>query len=187
MSKFFVLVVALAVALATGPISFGAEKRWIEKDGVVYLTVKSDGTTGPQWINRLEERGFLVRYDNGNTDILNSPTFKPTSRVVYKVVVLKGEPSDITAEAAFDRAKKMGLVRPPIEVACLIREKISDKDMKKMGFWSIYVLHEPVKNVSGNGLERILSPNVGGVGDRLVPCPVIRLGGEGNGFAFVMP
>src|SRR3989344_4861228 len=33
---------------------------WREKDGVIYFSVTSDGTTGEDWITRLESQGLQV-------------------------------------------------------------------------------------------------------------------------------
>ncbi|MCX6763157.1 MAG: hypothetical protein NTZ97_00255, partial [Candidatus Moranbacteria bacterium] len=52
--------------------------RWREQDGVIYFTLPpTDGTTGSQWIERLEKKGF--RIGNYAKSILRSSDFKPTS------------------------------------------------------------------------------------------------------------
>jgi hypothetical protein len=35
-------------------------RSWREEDGVIYFSVTSDGTTGEEWITRLEQGGFCV-------------------------------------------------------------------------------------------------------------------------------
>lgn len=35
-------------------------RSWREEDGVIYFSVTSDGTTGEDWITRLESKGFRV-------------------------------------------------------------------------------------------------------------------------------
>jgi hypothetical protein len=40
-------------------------------------------------------------------------------------------------------------VKPNPEVACLIREKFSDKDMEAMGLVWIVAMHEPIKDSDG--------------------------------------
>ena len=33
-----------------------SNRRWQEKDGIIYFSVASGGTTGPQWIDHLEQK-----------------------------------------------------------------------------------------------------------------------------------
>ena len=63
-------------------------RSWTEKDGVIYFSVTSDGTTGEQWIARLEGKGF--RLSGYTKQVLRSPDFKPTSGITTDVAVLKG-------------------------------------------------------------------------------------------------
>ncbi|MFA6295709.1 MAG: hypothetical protein WC666_04855, partial [Candidatus Paceibacterota bacterium] len=59
---------------------------WYEKNGVIYLSVTSDGTTGSQWIERLEDKNFHLR--DYTKSVLCSLDFKPTSGVTTKIAVL---------------------------------------------------------------------------------------------------
>src|SRR3989344_110555 len=63
-------------------------RNWREQDGVIYFSVTSDGTTGPQWIERLEGKGF--RLSDYAKSVLRSPDFKPTSGVTTEIAILKG-------------------------------------------------------------------------------------------------
>jgi hypothetical protein len=123
---------------------------WQEQNGVIYLSVTSDGTTGPQWINRLEKKGFRISdYAKG---ILCSPDFKPTSGVTYEVAVLKGmlfEDRDRITKKIRAEAERRNFTKPNAEVACLIREKFTDKELETMGLWWIVVMHEPIKDSGG--------------------------------------
>ena len=122
-----------------------------EENGVIRFLVTSDGTTGPEWIERLERKGFRV---GGHTkSILRSPDFKPTSGVTIEIAVLKGElfeGDDRTTENVRVEAGRRGLMAPNAEVACLIREKFSDKEIKEIGLWSIIVMHEPIEDSDGD-------------------------------------
>src|SRR3989344_1798944 len=57
-------------------------RRWREQDGVIYLSVTSGSTTGPEWIKRLESKGFQL--SKWAKDLLNSSDFKPTNGVTYE-------------------------------------------------------------------------------------------------------
>jgi hypothetical protein len=132
-------------------------RSWREEDGVIYFSVTSDGTTGEDWITRLESKGFLV--GDYAKQVLRSPDFKPTNSVTTEVAVPKGmlfeDQSRITknirAEAyagTFTQGRK--LFDPNAELACLIREKFTDKDIEAMGLWWIVAMHEPIKDFDGD-------------------------------------
>lgn len=162
--------------------------KWHEKDGVIYFTVVSDGTTGEEWITWLETNGF--RASKYAKSVLLSPDFVPTTGVAYQVAVLKGKSfsdkdrvtSMIRAEAASRSWNK-----PPAELACLIRKKFSDEDLKAMGLWWIVTFHEPIKD--SDGRLSLLAASRRGDGrwlDACYDCPDCRWGAFG-GFAFVVP
>lgn len=162
-------------------------RQWSEKDGVVYFSVTSDGTTGLQWIERLEKKGF--RLSKWAKDVLNSPDFKPTNGIISDIAVLKGmlwNDSDRTTKNIRAEAEKKNLAKPNAEVACLIREKFSDKELEAMGLWWIVAMHEPIKDSGGD--PSLLSASRSGDGQGLDAA-----GGRpgdrwcrGDGFAFVV-
>jgi hypothetical protein len=126
--------------------------KWIEESGVITIVLPAtDGTTGEQWITRTEKKGN--RTGDYAKQLLRSPDFKPTIGVVYTVKVLKGElfsdsgriTKDIRAEA-----KKRKFLKPNAEVACLLREYLSDEELEAMGLWWIVVMHEPIKDSGGD-------------------------------------
>ena len=161
--------------------------RWREKGGVIYFNVTSDGTTGENWITRLESKGFRV--GDCPKQALRSPVFKPTSGGTTEVAVLRGclfEDNDrytakIRAEA--DRGQRS---TPNAELACLIREKFTDKEIEAMGLIWIVAMHEPINNSDGD--PRLLDANRCGDGRGLDACG----GGPGyrwfrdDGFAFAV-
>ena len=126
-------------------------QKWTEKDGVVYFSVTSDGVTGEEWITRLESKGF--RAGDYVKNVLRSKGFKPTAGITYEVAVLKGElfsdSERITKNIRKD-AKNRKFTTPNAEVACLIREKFSDKELEAMGLYWIVVMHEPIKDSDGD-------------------------------------
>ena len=127
--------------------------KWHEKNGEINLgSVTSDGTTGPDWIKRLKKNGFRV--DNWAKMALVSPYFKPTNGVTTKITILKGESwldgarTTENIRYAADHHWLVQLIAPNAEVACLIREKFTDKEIKEMGFSMIVTMHEPIKDNS---------------------------------------
>ena len=162
-------------------------RSWREEDGVIYFSVESDGTTGEDWIKRLEGHGFRV--GDYAKQVLRTPSFKPTSGVTTEVAVLKGmlfeDQSRITSKIRAE-ADKRKLSKPNAELACLIREKFMDKEIEAMGLWYIVAMHEPINDSVGDpsllyadryGVGRWLNAYIGG--------PVSRWD-RGNGFAFAV-
>lgn len=124
---------------------------WREEDGVIYFLVTSDGTTGKDWIKRLSDNGFRV--GDYAEQMLRSPDFKPTNGVTTEVAVLKGmlfeDNNRITTKIRAE-ANMRKFSKPNAELACLIRLKFTDKEIKAMGLWYILAMHEPI-NDSGGG------------------------------------
>lgn len=122
-------------------------KKWREEDGKIYFSVVSDGTTGPEWIERLKKNGCKVEESAKN--ILRSNGFNPTIGGITTVVVLKNElfeENDRNTKNIRVEADKRNFVKPNAEIACLIREKFLDKEIEDMGISTIVVMHEPIKD-----------------------------------------
>lgn len=162
-------------------------RRWREQDGIIYFSVTSDGTTGSEWIKRLEEKCFRV--GNYAKSVLRSPDFKPTSGVTTEVAVLKGmlfEDDDLITKKIRAEAEKRKFQKPNAEVACLIRENFSDEEIKAMELWWIIVMHEPIMDSGGD--PRLLGAGRDGGGRWLRACydGPDRRWGRGGGFAFAV-
>lgn len=152
-------------------------RSWREEDGVIYFSVTSDGTTGEDWIKHLEGNGFRV--GDYAKQVLRSPDFKPTSGVTTEVAVLKGmlfEDNDRITKKIRAEADKRKLSKPNAELACLIREKFTDKEIEAMGLWWIVAMHEPIKDSGGDPI--LLGAGRGGGGRWLGACG----GGPGDGW-----
>lgn len=125
--------------------------KWTEEGGVIYFTLTSDGTTGEQWIDRLERKGYLIsKYAKS---YLLSNNFKPTLNVTTKVAVLKDVllgAFDTTAEQIRKEARNRHLYTPNAELACLIRYKFSKRKLKSMGLGWLVVMHRPISYPEGN-------------------------------------
>lgn len=125
-------------------------QKWREKDGVIYLSVTSDGATGPEWIERLEKKGFRV--SDYAKSVLRSTDFKPTTGITTEVAILKGslyEDSNRITKKIREDATDRHLMMPAAEVACLIRENFSDEDIEAMGLVWIVTMHEPINDSDG--------------------------------------
>lgn len=123
---------------------------WREVDGVIYFSVTSNGTTGEEWLARLGKKGYHV---SAYTKILLlSEDFKQTSGVTTEVAVLKGvifKDVDRITKKIRAEAERRKLSKPNVEVACLIREMFTDKEIEDMGLSWIVTMHEPIKDSTG--------------------------------------
>jgi len=126
-------------------------RKWREENGMIRFAVTSDGTTGEEWIARLEGKGFQVgKYAK---QVLRSAELKPTSGVTSKIAVLPGslfEDSERITRNIRTEADGRKLGKPNPEVACLIREMFSDAEIEAMGLWWIVAMHEPILDSDGD-------------------------------------
>ena len=122
-------------------------RSWREKDGVIYFSVTSYGTTGEEWARRLEGMGFY--FVASIESILRSPDFKSTSGMTTEVAVLKGVlfgDNDRTTRVICAEAARRKLITPNAEIACLIRLKFTDAEIEAMGFRWIVAMHKPIRD-----------------------------------------
>ena len=138
-------------------------RSWREEDGIIYFSVTSASTTGEDWITRFESTDFHVT--DYAKQVLRSPNFKPTNGVTTEVAVLKGmlfgDDDRITRKICTE-ADKREFSKPNAELACLIREKFTDKEIEAMGLTWIVAMHEPIYDSDGD--PYLLSADRGGVG-----------------------
>ncbi|MBI4138076.1 MAG: hypothetical protein HY482_00580 [Candidatus Wildermuthbacteria bacterium] len=160
---------------------------WREEDGVIYFSVISNGTSGEGWIIRLESKGFRV--GNYAKQVLRSPDFKPTNGVTTEVAVLKGmlfKGNARITEKIRAEADKRKLTKPNAELACLIREKFTDKEIEVMGLWYIVAMHEPINDSDGDPSLLGASRNDGGRWLGACSGRSDRGWDRGGGFAFAV-
>lgn len=121
-------------------------KKWIIEDGIICFSVKSDGASGNEWITRLNRRD--IRLTGKAEKFLLSKRFKATSGKLSKIIILKNslfqfyEPDLLQIR---QYAETLGFSTPDVETACLIREKLSSKDVAEMGCKNIAVMHKPIR------------------------------------------
>ena len=145
-------------------------KRWREVGDVIYLTVTLDKPmTGDKWILRLEENDH--RASNYVKTLLRSKNFTSSAVGTYQIVILKGslfEDNDRNLQKILAKGKEMNLQTPNTDIACLIREQISDKEIEEMGLWWIITIHEPIQD--SEGIPNFLAVDRCNNGHRLNAC-----------------
>ncbi len=163
-------------------------RRWHEHGGIIYLPpITSDGTTGPQWIERLKTKN--IRLSSYSERVLHSDDFKPTDGVTTDIAVIKGalfENNERTTKRVRALADLLKFTKPNPEAACLIREMFSDEEIEAMGLGWVITMHEPI-NVSV-GSPRLLGASRG-VGGRWLNAYYGSPGNgwdSSNGFAFAV-
>lgn len=161
-----------------------------EKD-VFFFSVTSNGRSGKEWITRLLSMGY--RLESDVKSVLLSKKFIPTTGVTTKVAVILGKSfanAERTTINITSRATSLNLSNPNAEVACLIREKFSDKELKNLGIHWLVVMHHPIKNMMGDRVVLGADTSNGGYWFRC--SPVLPNFGwlpehgwlSGGGFAF---
>lgn len=124
----------------------------VNKAKELWKSITSVGKTGGEWITRLGGKGFRV--GDYAKKLLRDAAFTTTTGTVYDLVVIKGEEFETDAartnEAIRVLAKSRGYLTPPIEVAPLLRESITDKEIEEMGLYALIVMHEPVAGAGGD-------------------------------------
>ncbi len=166
--------------------------KWEEKDGIIYFEVTSDGTTGPEWTNRIYQKGFrLGSFIKPHGGLLHSDDFKPTTGITTRVAVLKGQLfDDSNRDLEHIAAASAGhnFTIPCAEIACLAREKFTDQELKAMGLEYMFIMHEPIIASNGNSYQLCLDTSI--VGKFISGYEVDRgpevVFSEGCGFAYVL-
>lgn len=132
----------------------------------------TEGVTGQQWAERLDEGVFRLRVDAKN--LLLSAKFKPTNGVIYEVVIISGyfwktHGEKLTLGSVRAEAMRRKLRVPTHEVACLLCTALTEHQFVTIGSSGVCVMHKPTKgeffsqqllNVSRNGGSRELSVRV---------------------------
>ena len=171
-----------------GELTVSAPVRaWREQDGIIRLSVTSNGRTGEEWITYFESKG--TKLTKWAKDLLRSPAFQPTSGVTTEIAVMKGslfaDADRITSKIRAE-ADKRNFTKPNPEVACLIRDMFTDKEIEEMGLVWIVAMHDPIED--SDRYPSLLGTYRSGGGPWLhANCdkPVSRWD-RGSGFAFVV-
>jgi hypothetical protein len=160
---------------ALAQVSPAPTPEWREENGVRYFSVTSNGRSGQDWIDYLQELCRPAGSHAGKT--LLSPDFFDSSwadRITTELAVVLGfrfthEERVTSSLIAF--GVDQGWHRPAPDVACLIRDKFTDKQLAAMGVGkALNVLCKPLVPIPGED-PVILSVNRTSTGGMLgAPC-----------------
>ena len=180
--KRIVLSFVLGVFILCPKIFQAAEHKALK-----LATVTSNGRSGKEWIAELNKQ----RINMFVHDHLKRDDWKSTTGMLYHPVLLRGDSfSDIERSTSNIRrtAKDLGLITPPMELAPLLREKITDEEIVGLGLWRMIVMSEPRHDNGGN-------MSVLGLDHRDNEAPWLRAFVENppqgwvkqDGFVFILP
>lgn len=102
-----------------------------EKDDMIYVNIVSNGLTGQEWINKFESEGRNLSKEVKT--VLNSKEFISTNGVVYNLVIVLGKHfqyGERTVSNVREFAYSKGFYKTRLEVACLLRDLLSDDKMR---------------------------------------------------------
>lgn len=134
--------------------------KWIEKDGIIYFTVVSNGKTNKEWVEHFKSKKIETFYVE---KLILSNDFKPCEKgTVFNIAVIKGDfftDKNRNFLKIKEKAELYQFKNVDIEIPYLIRDKFTDRDIEQMGLFCILGMHEPVKNERGS--PRFLGAYIG--------------------------
>lgn len=101
--------------------------------------------SGAERVKDLRAKGYRV--GTGTEDSIISPQFTVTPLGTTNIVIVKGrlfEDQDRITASIRKYAENRGLQNPNPDIACVIREMVSDKEIEVMGLDWIVCMHEPI-------------------------------------------
>lgn len=141
MGAIIVIILAAVAAFVLFPLSV----LRLFSGAIVYaqdrILLNLDPKTGDSsaWIDRLEKNGY--RLSSTARDIFIAATNEESSLELMGITILKnkkGRLAEIRGEA-----RQRGLLPATVEVAALLRERISDHDLKDMKLDRLLIMHPP--------------------------------------------
>jgi hypothetical protein len=130
-------------------------KKWKKKDGIIRFSVASKGFIHDDYVKSFKKQNVLMSPDADRG--LYMSEFQATKDVEYEIALISFEkevycrPLNTRMDFVEDAVKKIALeknlklVFPSVELAYLIRNYLSDEEIKSMGFNRITVMHKAVK------------------------------------------
>ena len=110
------------------------------------ITVTTDGRTGDQFITHMAGRATTTICHDAR-QLLRSSQFIPSNGITYNLAIIMGDefqPSQRTNRHIETVATELGYLKPPMTVAPLLREKLSDDVLKIMNLRALVVMHPPI-------------------------------------------
>jgi hypothetical protein len=125
-------------------------KDWRIKNGLIYLSLMSEGLNSHEWVDRLDSKDIYMT-DKAIADIMYAG-FKPTIYQNFEVVLIPGKLLNLISDdlAIYKQAREMGFQKATVEVAFMLADYLSSDILKKMGLKDVLIMHEPICDFKGN-------------------------------------
>lgn len=118
------------------------------------LRLTASGRTGKEWVKHLEKNEY--RIGSYAKELILSDEFaaaRGKKGTEYEIAIVPGkelyESYDTTASIK-EKAAAKGWTIPTPEIALLVREALSDDEMKELGVWYVAALHDPIAGSGGD-------------------------------------
>jgi hypothetical protein len=129
-----------------------ANGKFLEKNHAIYLTLTSDGTTGEQWINRLESQGKILSIEVQH--LLKSLKFEIAKGQKSDLVILKKTLTKalaLTKDELLAEAFSLHLLPVNLELACLLREELTLPWLDRLNLQRVIIPGKPSLVIFGDG------------------------------------
>jgi len=102
-------------------------KDWRVKNGLIYLSLMSEGLNSYEWVNRLDSKDVYIT-DKVIADIIYTG-FKPTIYRNFEVVLIPGKLLNLISDdlAICKQAEEMGFNKTTVEVAFMLADYLSSE------------------------------------------------------------
>ncbi len=159
--------------------------KWTKERDLICFSVVSAGKTGAEWFALFQAMGYRVG-DCAKNILLKK--LVSTDGLEYQIAIISDASKvDCTTASIRRDASRRGFINPDVEIACLIREMFTDEDIKAMGFDTLVIMHDPIKD-SNNDLSLLYVCSDNWL-DVSRGCPDYSWGWDHkiHGFVFVNP
>jgi len=137
-----------------------------EREGVIRVALWFPSLAGSAWALRIERGGFIIPPIARR--VMTAPGFKPGFRGQREIVILRSGFFSVRhrrTRRILRDAERRDLFPCYPDVACLLRESLSDTDFAMMGLRAVVALHSPI--YVGRGQSYRLAADNGGGGRRI--------------------
>lgn len=119
-------------------------KKIIETEDCFYLTLHSDFLSVDDCLGLIKRKNFKLT--TPTRSVFDSVNFTLSPPGDINVAILKNT-SKMTIEEAIFEGKKRGFKRPSPDIVSLLRERLTNEDLKILNLrWGLVVMHKKIKD-----------------------------------------
>jgi hypothetical protein len=119
---------------------------WREDDGVIYFDVLSPCRNPDDWVVHFTRRNVWFGPHHYVRDIILLGGLHPTNNT-YTCALMRASafPQSATRAEMDEEASRRGFCKPTLEIACMLRDAVSEVHLALLHLQAIVTMHEPVK------------------------------------------